>query len=119
VVGQTTDVGTNGLKTFPSWPGEPTPVAHYAFVQSSVRWGDKRESLFACVLATTAVLEDLANYPPHVVFETASLQGIGGDATDAAIEAGLTSWVQRVFPEHSVPAFEVIRWSVSGASHAD
>lgn len=93
--------------TVETFPSEHTPVAHYAYVRAINRPG---ESLFACVLAPTAVLEDLVQSPPHVVLETATFQAIGDDASTVALKAGLESWLHRVFPEHATPAFRLVQW---------
>lgn len=92
------------VKTLPS---EHTPVAYYAYVRSQLQPG---ESLFACVLATTSVLEELIASPPHMVFETATFQAIGEEASAATLRAGLESWLHRVFPNHAVPRFSVVQW---------
>lgn len=80
--------------TVETFAGEELPVAHYAYVRSTIRPG---EPLFACVLAPRALVAHLVQDPTHVVFETATFQVIDHPSS-AAFEAGLESWARRVFP---------------------
>jgi hypothetical protein len=90
-----------------TYPGESSPVELHAYVRA----GDVSEApIFACVLASMAVVEHLVAMPPHVVLETATFQVIDNDLSRASITAGLEAWVRRVWPLGSVPRITLKEW---------
>lgn len=90
-----------------TYPGESSPVELHAYVRAR---GVSDAPLFACVLASMAVVEHLVSTPPHVVLETATLQVIGDDVSEASITAGLEAWVRRVWPHVDVPRITLREW---------
>lgn len=88
-------------------PGETSPVEFHAYLRAP---GVSATRIFACVLAPTAVVEQLISMPPHIVFETATLQVIGGEASPAALKSGLEAWTTRMWPESAVPKIRLRQW---------
>ena len=96
------------VTSFETYPGETSPVELHAYVRAP---SVSDTPIFACVLATTAVVEQLVASPPHMVPETASFQVIGEEASTEAIVAGLATWAGRVWPDATLPsAFRLTQW---------
>lgn len=83
------------------YPGESDPVEMHAYVRAT-----SGEQLFACVLASRACVNHLVAMPPHIIFETATLQAVD-DYSLASVTAGLEEWVRRVWPSLGVPEFQL------------
>jgi hypothetical protein len=90
-----------------TYPGENEPIEYHCYVRSPT-CSDK--PLFACVLATNAVVQHLLSFPPHVVLETATFEVIGEEATSTAMRAGVESWARRVWPTAVMPAIKLVQW---------
>lgn len=93
--------------TVETYPGETSPVEFHVYLRATEV---SAAPIFACVLATTAVVEHLLTAPPHVVLETASFQVIGDDGSPAFILAGLQAWAARVWPGAALPRFRLVQW---------
>lgn len=93
--------------TVETYPGETAPVELHAYVRAPEV---SDAPIFACVLATPAVVEHLVSMPPHLVLETSTFQVIGDDASPAAIRAGFETWAGRVWPDAKPPRIVVEQW---------
>jgi len=93
--------------TVQTYPGETSPAELHAYVRAA---GVSDTPIFACVLATTAVVEHLLAQRPHIVFETASFQEIGDQASPSAIVAGMGAWARRVWPRTTMPKIKLSEW---------
>lgn len=102
-----------GAITVEIYPGEATPVELHAYVRASEV---SAAPIFACVLATTAVVEQFLAEPPYVVLETATLQVIGEEASPASILAGIQAWAVRLWPGVVLPRVRLSQWPESEIS---
>jgi len=89
------------------YPGETVPVEGHAYFRFAE---ELAEPIFACVLADNAVLGHLVSAPPHVVFETATLQVVEDITSPALVMAGLETWIRRVWPQLPIPKIRLREW---------
>ena len=87
--------------TIETYPGEIPPHELHAYVVDAEA---PDAPIFGCVLAPLALVHELMAEAPHVVLETATLQVIDGDVTNASVISAIEAWVGRVWPAIRVPA---------------
>ena len=93
--------------TIETYPGEIPPHELHAYVVDAEA---PDAPIFGCVLAPLALVHELMAEAPHVVLETATLQVIDGDVTNASVISAIEAWVGRVWPAIRVPAVRLSPW---------
>ncbi len=98
---------THPTITVETYPGYEMPQELHAYVRAA---RISEAPIFACVLASSAVVDCLAIQPPHVVFETATFQVVGDELSDASITSAIESWIRRLWPAHTIPRVLLSPW---------
>lgn len=93
--------------TVETYPGETSPVELHAYIRAPEI---SEAPLFACVLASSAVIEHLVATPPHVVLESATLQMIADDGLPSSVVSAMEDWIGRVWPDIEVPRIVLRQW---------
>jgi hypothetical protein len=89
------------------YPGETPPQELHVYLRVAEI---SDAPIFACVLAPPDVVRELASRPPHVVMESASLQFMDSDLSNAAITTAVEAWIRRLWPRVRVPTLRLSPW---------
>ncbi len=100
---------THGQLRFSVHPGETAPPEYHVYVTNP---DEPEVRIFACVLAPEPVLIQMLEEESGPLFETATFQGIDTDTSTAGIQAALTNWMRRLWPETEQPQSVVRPWPI-------
>jgi hypothetical protein len=89
------------------YPGETVPQELHVYLRVAEI---SDAPIFACVLAPPEVVRELVSRPPHVVMESASLQFMDSDLSNAAITTAVEGWIRRLWPGARMPSLRLSPW---------
>jgi hypothetical protein len=91
------------------YPGEASPPEYHVFVHDP----EKPEApLFATVLAPPAVMSEMLKEPPHLLFETATFQGMDTDTSPQGLRVAFNQWAHRLWSTLKLPPVELRPWPI-------